>query len=87
MNIPYQHHNYHTQRSLTNNTYDNDFLGEETTTPKPNGMPRLYFININGISSYNYYEQLKQTLDNMNQLQADILSFAELNLAVDQSRT
>ena len=77
----------HTQRQLTNNKYNNEFIGEETVTPKPNGTTRLYFTNINGISSYNQYEHLKMTLDNMTNLQADIICFAEHNLAVDQPRT
>ena len=81
------HYKHHTQRPLENNIYDNKFIGEETKAPKPNGTTRLYFININGISAYNRHEQLQQTLDNLNNLQADIICFAEHNLAVDQLRT
>ena len=75
------------QQTLTNNTTDNIFIGETITTPKPSNTTRLYYTNINGISSSNRYERFHHVLDSMTNLQVDMISLAEHNLAVDQSQT
>ena len=56
-------------------------------TPKPPRTTRLYFNNINGISSYHQHEKFKQVLENLTTIQTDIICLAEHNLAVDQSST
>ena len=75
------------QQPLITNPTDNTFIGETTIVPKPPNTTRLYYSNINGISSFNQHEHFHQVLDNMTNIQADIISFAEHNLAVDQSQT
>ena len=76
-----------TQRQFTNYPTDNEFIGETTMVPKPKNITRIYYTNVNGISPLHQYEQFKQILDNITNLQTDIIAFAEHNLAVDQSKT
>ena len=81
------HHPITFQKTISTNDSDDLFSGERLITPKPNNTTHLYFTNINGISPYHHYEQFQQVLENMNNIQADIICFAEHNLAVDQHKT
>ena len=74
-------HNKTKQTSLSKLHSNNEFIGNTPNT-KSNTTLCIYYTNINGISPRHNYEQLNATLDNINNINADIIGFAEHNLDV-----
>ena len=64
---------------------DNEFMGDIITTKEPSTI-QIYYTNINGINPTHNHERLNLILDNMNNISADIIGFAEHNLDVSQSK-
>ena len=64
---------------------DDQFMGDILPTKQRNSI-RLYYNNINGINYNNRFESLHPTLDNMNNLEADIICFTEPNLDTTQAK-
>ena len=64
---------------------DNEFVGDGLS-PKTLESIRFFYTNINGISTFNKYESLHNTLDSMQNLQADFICLSEHNLSTDQHK-
>ena len=65
---------------------DNTFIGD-AIPPKSDSTFRLFYNNVNGLSHYDKYRTLHKTLDHLQSLQPDLLSFTEPNLAFEQTAT
>ena len=65
---------------------DNAFVGDYVHSKSKQSF-RLFYNNVNGISHYDQYRSLHETLDTLQTLQSDTLCFTEPNLAFDQTST
>jgi len=63
----------------------NEHIGDTMTAPKPQGITRLYLINMNGVTmgKYGTWDSLMQS---MRDLEVDHCMFTELNLNTRQSK-
>ena len=62
---------------------DRQFVGDSVPAKSSHTL-RLYFSNVNGISSYQHFQSIHPLMDSLHSLQADIMCLVEHNLAIEK---